>query len=232
MSHHCHDEHAGHGGHDHGDHGHVHDHSDDITPALQSLLYEQVDFSSVNTLNEETPRAGAAILQKTWAQRLDPEPELASDADEQLLMFVPFTGQVRLHAILVRTSTTDSAPKTLKVFLNRDDLDFGTASDLQPTQTFELSQTNDIQEVPVKRALFNTTRSLTLFFEDNFGQGEEDVTRISYLAFKGEFMKLNKEPVNFLYEAAANPADHKVKGTSALGMGSGIGGPGGGGGGI
>ena len=89
MSHHCHDEHADHGGHDHGDHGHVHDHSDDITPALQSLLYEQVDFSSVNTLNEETPRAGAAILQKTWAQRLDPEPELASDADEQLLMFVP-----------------------------------------------------------------------------------------------------------------------------------------------
>lgn len=89
MSHHCHDEHSGHGGHNHGGHDHVHDHSDDITPALQSLLYDQVDFSAVETLNEETPRAGAAILQKTWAQRLDPEPELASDADEQLLMFVP-----------------------------------------------------------------------------------------------------------------------------------------------
>ncbi|KAL1620872.1 hypothetical protein UCDDS831_g07810 [Diplodia seriata] len=232
MSHHCHDEHAGHGGHDHGDHGHVHDHSDDITPALQSLLYEQVDFSKVNTLNEETPRAGAAILQKTWAQRLEPEPELASDADEQLLMLVPFTGQVRLHAILLRTSATESAPKTLKVFLNRDDLDFGTAADLPPTQTLELAQTNDVQELPVKRALFNTTRSLALFFEDNFGAGDEDVTRLSYLAFKGEFMRLNKEPVNFLYEAAANPSDHKVKGTSALGMGSGIGGPGGGGDGV
>lgn len=145
-----------------------------------------------------------------------------------LLLSCSFTGQVRLHAILLRTSATDSAPKTLKVFLNRDDLDFNTASDLQPTQTFELSQTNEVQELPVKRALFNTTRSLTLFFEDNFSGGDEDVTRISYLAFKGEFMKLSKEPVNFLYEAAANPADHKVKGTSALGMGSGIGGPGGG----
>lgn len=143
---------------------------------------------------------------------------------------ISFTGQVRLHSILLRTSATESAPKTLKVFLNRDDLDFGTASDMPPTQTLELSQTNDIQELPVKRALFNTTRSLALFFEDNFSQGEEDVTRISYLAFKGEFMRLNKEPINFLYEAAANPSDHKVKGTSALGMGSGIGGPGGGGG--
>ena len=80
-------------GHHHGDdhnHGHDgHDHSDDLTPALQSLLYSQIDFSKVETLNEEQPQSGVAILQKTWAQRLDAEPELASDADEQLLMHVP-----------------------------------------------------------------------------------------------------------------------------------------------
>lgn len=87
MSHHCHDEHSGHG-HDHSE-GHAHDHSDDITPALQTLLYEQIDFSALTTLNESEPRSGATIVQKTWAQRLDPEPELQSDADEQLLMTVP-----------------------------------------------------------------------------------------------------------------------------------------------
>lgn len=130
----------------------------------------------------------------------------------------------------MRTSPTPSAPKTLKVFLNRDDIDFSTASELPPTQTLELSSTSDVQELPVKRALFNTTRSLTLFFEDNFGDGEEDVTRISYLAFKGEFMKLSKEPVSFLYEAAANPADHKAIIGTEQGMGSHIGGAGSGGG--
>lgn len=95
-----------------------------------------------------------------------------------------FTGQVRLHSILLRTGTDASAPKTLHVHLNRDDLDFSTASDLQPTQTIELSQTSEVQELPVKRALFNTTRCLALFFPDNFGDGDEDVTRISYLGFK------------------------------------------------
>jgi len=94
--------------------------------------------------------------------------------------------------------------------VNRDDLDFSTASELKPTQTLELAQSNEIQEHPVKRALFNTTRSLSLFFPDNWSDGEEEVTRVSYLAFKGEFMKLNKEPVSFLYEAAANPKDHTV----------------------
>jgi hypothetical protein len=54
------------------------------------------------------------------------------------------------------------------------------------------------------------TTSLTLFFEDNYGEGDEDVTRIGYLGFKGEFMALNREPVSVLYEAAANPSDHQA----------------------
>lgn len=79
---HCHDEHAGHGGHDH-------DHSDDITPALQHSLYEQINFDEVITLNEDWRGAGKSVVQKTWAERLTTEPELASDVDEQLLMTVP-----------------------------------------------------------------------------------------------------------------------------------------------
>jgi hypothetical protein len=215
MSHdhsHCHDEH-----HDHAGDGH--DHTDDITPALQNLLYEQIDFSKLVTLNEDESNSGRAICQKTWAQRLDPEPELKSSADEQLLMIVPFTGQVRLHSILIRTSPSPSCPKTLKVFLNADAMDFDTASDATPTQELSISQTSEVQEIPVKRAHFNTTHSLALFFEDNWSAGEEEETRISYLAFKGDFMKLNKEPVSVMYEAAANPSDHKT----IVGIGEGVG---------
>ena len=241
MSHH-HDHSHGHG-HDeeHADaHNHIHDHSDDITPALQNLLYEQVDFSKLVTLNEEESNSGRAICQKTWAQRLDAEPELKSSADEQLLMVVPyvdakstrkmalterrrFTGQVRLHSILIRTTPSLSCPKTLKIFCNPSDtIDFEAASDTKPTQVLSVSQTSDVQEIPVKRAHFSTTRSLALFFEDNWGEGEEDVTRISYLAFKGDFMKLNKEPVSVLYEAAANPADHKAIVGTGVGVGRSI----------
>ncbi|KAF1919919.1 PITH domain-containing protein [Ampelomyces quisqualis] len=217
MSHHhahCHDEHHSHGGDDHD-----HDHSDDITPALQNLLYEQIDFSKLVTLNEDESNSGRAICQKTWAQRLSPRPELKSSADEQLLVIVPFTGQVRLHSILLRTSPSPSCPKTLKVFVNADGMDFDTAAEASPTQELSVSQTSEVQEIAVKRAYFNTTRSLALFFEDNWSNGEEDETAISYLAFKGDFMKLNKEPVSVLYEAAANPSDHK----SIVGIGQGVG---------
>lgn len=138
-----------------------------------------------------------------------------------------FTAQIRLHSILLRTSTTASAPATLKLYPNASNLDFSTAADLSPTQTLELAQSNDVQEIPVKRALFNTVRTLDLFFEDNWGAGEEDETRVSYLGFKGEWMRLNREPVSFLYEAAANPKDHKMASGVGERVGRGIGGAGG-----
>ena len=205
MSHH-HDH-----GHDH-EHGHGdgHDHSHDLEPALQSNLYKQIDFDKIITLNEAEPRSGASVVQKTWAERLNEDPHLESDADEQLLMHVPFAGSCKLYSILIRTSDSPAAPLTLKLFRNRDDLDFSTASDLQPTQKLSLPRTNDVAEISLNRAQWNMTTNINLFFEDNHSGGEEDVTKISYLGFKGDFMALNREPVNVLYEAAANPSDHKV----------------------
>ncbi|KAL8802606.1 MAG: hypothetical protein Q9182_003696 [Xanthomendoza sp. 2 TL-2023] len=217
MSHHH--GHAGHShaGHGHGDDdGHGHDHSDDIEPALQTLIWKQIDFESIRTLNESEPNQGAKIVEKTWPQRLDAEPMLESDADEQVravkcltefIVSEDFTGVLKLHSILLRSSSDSSAPKTLKLYLNRDDLDFSTASDSTPTQTLEVSQTAEIQDLPVKRALFGNTYSLGLFVEENHG---DEVTRIYWIAFKGEFMRLNREPVEVLYEKAANPRDHTL----------------------
>lgn len=88
-----------------------------------------------------------------------------------------------------------------------------------------------MQELPVKRAKFSAVRRLSLFFPDNFGDGDEDVTRLGYVGFRGEWMPLGRAPANILYEAAANPSDHQVKGTNVNTMGSHIGGGGGGGGG-
>ena len=119
---------------------------------------------------------------------------------------IRFAGQVKLQSILIRTSDDSSAPKTLKLFINRENLDFDTAGEAEATERLELAQDSRVLEYLVKRNRFTMTRSLTLFFEDNWGA---ETTRISYLGFKGEFMPLSKEPVSVLYESAANPADHK-----------------------
>jgi len=107
---------------------------------------------------------------------------------------------------MIRSSDSGLAPKTLKLFVNRDGMDFGAAAELESVQTFDLPRSNDILDIQVMRPRFSNVYSLTMFIEDNHG---DEVTEIFYIGFKGDFMKLNREPVEFLYEAAANPHDHK-----------------------
>jgi hypothetical protein len=64
--------------------------------------------------------------------------------------------------------------------------------------------------------------ALALFFEDNFSRGEEEVTRLSYAGFKGEWSALGKAPDNIIYEAAANPTDHQLKSAEARQVGKGV----------
>lgn len=64
-----------------------------VCGALQSFhLYHLLTYETRKTdkyTTEATPKSGAAIVKKTWAERLNDQPELESDADEQLLMHVP-----------------------------------------------------------------------------------------------------------------------------------------------
>jgi hypothetical protein len=120
---------------------------------------------------------------------------------------------VRLHSILIRAEPSPNAPRKLKLFTNRDDLDFSAAADTPAVQTLDIPQQppggDEVMELPIKRALFNNVHALTLFIEENHSDGEEEVTMLSYLGFKGDFAQLRKDPVVTFYEAAANPADHK-----------------------
>ena len=88
MAHrHSHSHGNGHGGHD--DHA-GHDHSEDVEPALQSLLWKQIEFEKITTLNETEPTSGAQVVEKPWSLRLEAEPALTSDVDEELLMVIPY----------------------------------------------------------------------------------------------------------------------------------------------
>lgn len=57
----------------------------------------------------------------------------------------------------------------------------------------------------MKRAKFGKVQRLALFFPDNFGDGDEDVSRISYLGFKGEWMQLGRAPANILVSGPLFP---------------------------
>ncbi|KAI8918840.1 galactose-binding domain-like protein [Entophlyctis helioformis] len=214
---HSHD-HSGHShGHGHG-HGHDHDHDHDGPDRGDEFtLYTQVNYDGVRCLNEAADGSARKVF-KPWDQRFDTTAFIESDADEQLILFIPFTGLVKLKSIALLGFNDSSTPATMKAFTNREDVDFDTVESTTAQQEWELIESvpskDSIPEYPTKMARFSNLRNLTLYFPANFGAS---TTKIRYIGLKGEWTQISKNPVITLYESAPNPNDHKIKGTTTNG---------------
>ncbi|KAJ3029695.1 PITH domain-containing protein 1 [Rhizophlyctis rosea] len=194
-----------HGGDDHHHHhGHDHDHDHDGPDrGREFTLYQQVDIDRVRCLNESENGAAKTVF-KSWEEREDRTQFVESDADEQLIIHVPFTANVKLKSIAIIADHSDQAPSKLKAFVNRDDIDFDTADSTEATQEWDLVDPQHIPlgslpEYPTRIAKFSNLRSVTLYFPENFG-GE--TTTIFYIGLKGEWMEINKDPIITIYELA------------------------------
>ncbi|KDQ59205.1 hypothetical protein JAAARDRAFT_192739 [Jaapia argillacea MUCL 33604] len=213
------------------DHDHDHDHSGtDVGP--KDSLFIRIDRSNVVALNADGE--GPEVI-KPWHQRLDEQTSLESDADDQMIIRVPFTGSVKLRAVLLKTGPADQTPAKVALvnhfttlphsspsffrafhpvyprFANENNLDFSDASDKKPTQEFVVPQGREVGEYAVLPAKFSNISSITLFFPASQGA---DTVRIYYVGFIGVWTERNTSAVVTVYESQANLADHeKIQGT-------------------
>ena len=110
---------------------------------------------------------------------------LVSDADEQLLLVVPFTRTARVVGILFRGPGDGSAPKSVRLFANAPAMDFDDAEDALPDAEIELSQRQALGHdvVLLPQGPFLNVQSLTVFVVDN--QSGSDVTVWDHIALYG-----------------------------------------------
>jgi hypothetical protein len=180
---------------------------------IGETLFACIDTSKMWALNASDPATATHCI-KPHNERLDATRFLRSDDDDpDLILFVPFTQQVVLRSFCFIAGSQATAPTRVKVFVNRDDVDFAAAAELPATQAFDLAFDADGEiEYPVRVNKFTNVSSLLLFFTN--ADDDEATTQINYLGLKGTATKNKREVINVTYEAVANPADHKKTGVS------------------
>jgi hypothetical protein len=195
-----------------------HSHDGDIEDSLGLSLRQYIDFSKVFCLNEQVQDSGRAIL-KLHENRLSSIPSLQSaEGDPELLFYIPFTEAVSVQSISIRCgveSPHSAPPRNIKLFVDRDDMDFENARDLPPQLEVVLlpiehfpDGTIDYPLRPVGR--FKNINSLTIFFVDNYDEGRNSSTGISYIGLKGKGTNIRQGIVTAVYESQGMPKDHKV----------------------
>lgn len=197
---------------DHGHHGHSHGHAHSSTPKegeVEFSLYKCINFESVHCFNARAEQDAKCVF-KPYDRRLDQSTYLESNEDdEQLILYIPFTGVVTLKSFIIIGGEDGSAPSRVKAWINRDDIDFSIVEDLKPVQEWELAE--DFRgeiKVPTKVHKFQNVSSLTFFFEENYGASS---TKIFYIGLNGEYMALQRKPVKTVYELRPVPDQTKLE---------------------
>lgn len=197
-------------------HSHDHEHGEDLGLSLTKY----VDLPRVSCLNEEVPGSGRAVI-KLHEDRLSDKPSLKSpEEDPELLLHIPFTESVTMQSFTIRNAsdaTETASPRLVKLFTNREDLDFETARELPPQQAVELLPPDHFVEgtidYPCRPAgRFQNISSLTIFVESNYDDSGESGTEITYVGLKGKGTKMKRLAVEAVYETQGMPEDHKVRG--------------------
>lgn len=193
--------------HSHGCAGN-HDHDDTPELGFQYSLYNKIDLDHVECLNE-CVEGSAKYVFKPWEDRLNMEKYVESDADEELLFNIPFTGNIKLKGIIVIGGENGMHPNKMRLFKNRPHLIFDETS-IKADQEFEMHRDeNGILEYPTKIVTFSSIYSLSLHFPSNFGS---ETSKIYYIGLKGEFLEPRRDQITICtYEARANPSDHKTE---------------------
>lgn len=224
MSHSCEHEHH-HSGHGHDGHDDHHlSHVAPIPTNESQSLRQYIDVFKLTGLNIAQPNDKIQKVFKDGDNKYQVSDYIESDADAQFILNIPFTGNVKLYSIILRTNgEAANCPKTIKLFKNKTNLDFDNINDTKPTYKIEQPQVghlgdenvDDVDESSfvehyLPRNLFQSTTQLSLFVENNWEDDEDELTKVYYIEIRGMFTSpLSKDPVITLYESAANPADHK-----------------------
>ncbi|XP_068621452.1 PITH domain-containing protein GA19395 [Battus philenor] len=195
--------------HSHCNHGnHDHDHGNPEEIGIQYNLFEKIDRENLQCLNESVDGSGKTVF-KPWLSRLDDSQYVESDADEELLFNVPFTGNVKLKGIIIVSEDSGSHPAKLRLFKNKPNMTFDDVS-MEPDQIFELQKdTVGVLEYIPKIVTFSAVSHLTMHFPTNFGA---ETTKIYYIGLKGEWKPGHKHGVTICaYEARPMLDDHNLK---------------------
>ncbi|EKM55798.1 uncharacterized protein PHACADRAFT_195847 [Phanerochaete carnosa HHB-10118-sp] len=147
--------------------------------ALGGSLLEALDSQQLNCLNEGAPYTLKSILQD---KKLNSSSNyLLSDADEQLILNVPFNQVVRIRALIIKSAgEPEQRPRRIKLFINRPTLGFEDATDAREPEAAQIIELTDEQvaegkRIPLRFVRFQSVNSLHIFVETN---GGDDATRI------------------------------------------------------
>ncbi|KAG6377537.1 galactose-binding domain-like protein [Boletus reticuloceps] len=177
----------------------------DLNGANHSNLFGYIDRDNVHGLNLAVPEQAKQLI-KPWSDREDTSQFADSGVDDQMIIHVPFSQNVRIKSVILKIGRGETTPRHLKIFANYSNIvDFADMENTKPHLDISLleGETGTV-EYPLRIAAFTSVHALSLYFGQSVGG---DLSRVYFVGFKGDSRTSRKEGTNKLEIPAANAPD-------------------------
>ena len=182
-----------------GDHEH-------LSEVVTRSLYDYIMHDSIRVLNGKR----GADMRAVFGREHSRTARVESDADDQLIMQVSFSGSVRMKTLRLACPADSTSPVEIALYVNNQ-VDFDSASTLKATQSFTCLapeyHNNRVIEYPLKAHLFGNVTSLSILIKSSVGG---KTSAVEFVGFTGDFLNTRRAPVITEYEVKPNVADHKT----------------------
>eukprot|EP00352_Strombidinopsis_acuminata_P001904 CAMPEP_0176395352 /NCGR_PEP_ID=MMETSP0126-20121128/43341_1 /TAXON_ID=141414 ORGANISM="Strombidinopsis acuminatum, Strain SPMC142" /NCGR_SAMPLE_ID=MMETSP0126 /ASSEMBLY_ACC=CAM_ASM_000229 /LENGTH=106 /DNA_ID=CAMNT_0017768181 /DNA_START=196 /DNA_END=516 /DNA_ORIENTATION=- len=96
--------------------------------------------------------------------------ETQSGYGPDLVIYIPFAGEMRVKSICVIGGPDGKSPSKMKLYKNESTVDINIQEDKKAVQTIDLNENLDGSlEYPVNVSKFNNVSNLVIGFDENFG---------------------------------------------------------------
>ncbi|KFY29845.1 hypothetical protein V494_08435 [Pseudogymnoascus sp. VKM F-4513 (FW-928)] len=180
----------------------------DVTDQVETkgleLLNSDREFGTVRTLLETSK---PSALDASGKAKADTKDWVESDTDEQLMLFMPFQANLKIHSVQITSlppanpdddDEIPMRPKTLHFYTNKSHiLGFDEAEGIPATQVVTLEEkdwdSTGTANVALRFVKFQNVTSLVVFVVDGDGSGERvRIDRIALIGETGEKRELGK----------------------------------------
>lgn len=177
-------------------------------PKSYQNITDEVELKNIDLLNcNNDVGPGKTLFYASSPSGLNPKTKakddldwVESDADEQLMLFMPFQSSIKLHSLHITSlppkdqkdddDEVAMRPKTIKLYTNRSHiLGFDAADDIDPTQEIKIApedwdEKTGTAKVELRFVKFQRISSLILYFVD--GDGDSEKLRVDRIRLFGE----------------------------------------------
>lgn len=143
-----------------------------------AVLREDLDLATFSDVidyrNSVALNASSDGCTLSELMQANPSQPMFSDVDEQLLVKISFKGSCALTQLRFRAGE-ENAPRKVKVFVNKESMDFNDLEDLRPALETELVYDEKEAVVKLNGPNFSRVSSIQVLIEDNADDDEKTI---------------------------------------------------------